>query len=159
MDRIDIRAATASDHEVFAALNRGVQDVHVQARPDLFRPSESVQRSASEFAEMLVRPGVVVWLACRGETTLGCLHAERQERPESAVARPQVVLYIHAMAVRPDARGCGCGTQLLLHALAFARTAGVTRVELDVWSFNAGAQRLYRRLGFTSLIERMALEV
>jgi hypothetical protein len=33
------------------------------------------------------------------------------------------------------------------------------RVELDVWAFNEGARQLYRALGYTPWIERLALEM
>jgi RimJ/RimL family protein N-acetyltransferase len=42
----------------------------------------------------------------------------------------------------------GIGTALLAHLLAWARAHGVVRVELKVFTRNAGAIRLYERFGF-----------
>ena len=58
---------------------------------------------------------------------------------------------IQNVAVTPRHRDAGLGTCLLLHALQGFRTAGVTRVFLEVTSQNEGAIRLYRRVGFTTV--------
>jgi ribosomal protein S18 acetylase RimI-like enzyme len=160
-DDVKIRPATNADHDAFVALNRDIHDVHVGARPDLFRPSADVRLTASEFAELLARAGVVVWLACRtsdGEA-VGYLYAQHVERPQDATKRAQNVFYVHAVSVRPEHRGRGHGRRLMLHAIAHARSLGVTRVELELWSFNSGARRLYQALGFAPLLEKMSLEL
>lgn len=55
--------------------------------------------------------------------------------------------YVATIAVHPDWRGRGVGTQLL--GFAEERCFGVSpNVFLLVSSFNAGAQRLYARLGY-----------
>lgn len=56
--------------------------------------------------------------------------------------------HITTIAVRPDARGRGIGTALLLALLVAAREGGATSATLDVRVSNLGAQRLYERLGF-----------
>jgi ribosomal protein S18 acetylase RimI-like enzyme len=158
-DDVHLRHATEADHPALLALNRAVQALHAEARPDLFRPAAEVALGPEELRAWLARPGVVVWLACRGGEVLGYLYAERQARPQDAYRRAQEVFYVHQLAVRPDARRRGLATPIVRHAIAHARGEGISRVELDFWSFNAGARRLYERLGFAPLIERVALEL
>jgi ribosomal protein S18 acetylase RimI-like enzyme len=47
---------------------------------------------------------------------------------------------------------------LLEALLARFRAEGVSRVELSVWAFNAGARRFYERQGFATFNERMRLD-
>ncbi len=51
-------------------------------------------------------------------------------------------------AVREDMRGRGIGSALLRQALGYLDSAGVRRVELQVGVGNAGARRVYEKLGF-----------
>ncbi|CAN7235129.1 GNAT family N-acetyltransferase [Rhizobacter sp. LjRoot28] len=53
------------------------------------------------------------------------------------------------MYVHPEAQGRGVGTQLLQAVCDYAdRWVGVSRLELNVYTDNLVAQRLYRRFGF-----------
>lgn len=52
------------------------------------------------------------------------------------------------MACLPDCRGVGLGTALLERALAWARSVGVRKVNLEVFANNGPAIALYRKLGF-----------
>jgi ribosomal protein S18 acetylase RimI-like enzyme len=53
-----------------------------------------------------------------------------------------------AMACRADCRRVGLGTALLERAVEWARSVGVEKVVLEVFSTNEAAISLYRRLGF-----------
>ncbi|WP_084536966.1 GNAT family N-acetyltransferase [Azospirillum halopraeferens] len=53
-----------------------------------------------------------------------------------------------ALAVRADARGRGLGSGLFTAVQAWAAARGLHRLELTAAAPNAGALRLYRRLGF-----------
>ncbi len=62
-------------------------------------------------------------------------------------ARP--LINIHDLAVRPEARGRGVGSALINAVIAEARQRHCCKVTLEVRTDNVGAQRLYRRYGFT----------
>ena len=55
---------------------------------------------------------------------------------------------VQNLGITPEHRGCGLGTCLLNKALSGFRAAGLRRVFLEVTAQNAGAVRLYRRIGF-----------
>jgi len=55
---------------------------------------------------------------------------------------------LQAIAVFPEFRGRGLGGMLLDRACEAARTAGATRIALQVESANEGALAFYRRAGF-----------
>ncbi len=152
--RIDV--ATPADRDAFLALNRTVQDLHVAAHPELFKSSSEVVLSPSWFDDLLARPGTVVWLARGGGSQpLGYLYAERQSRPETPFRYALRVLYLHHLAVQPDARGQGIGSALVRHALDDARAHGIPRAELDVWTFNDHARRIFEHFKFRSFNDKL----
>jgi ribosomal-protein-alanine N-acetyltransferase len=57
-------------------------------------------------------------------------------------------IHINNVALRPALRGRGLGTALMHHVFAEARRLGANRATLEVRASNAGARRLYERLGF-----------
>ena len=57
-------------------------------------------------------------------------------------------IHVNNLALRPQYRGRGYGTALLEHVLREAGRLGARRATLEVRSGNAGALRLYERLGF-----------
>jgi [ribosomal protein S18]-alanine N-acetyltransferase len=58
-------------------------------------------------------------------------------------------VHINNVALRPALRGRGLGTALMRHVFGEARRLGARRATLEVRASNAGARRLYERLGFT----------
>lgn len=63
-------------------------------------------------------------------------------------------LYVSGVAVEPEHRGRGIGTLLLAAADERSRALGLPRVSLICFEMNAGAMRLYRRLGYRELDRR-----
>lgn len=62
--------------------------------------------------------------------------------------------YVNVLATLPEARGRGLGTRLLGVAEAIARDAGLGRMSVIVFDTNAGARRLYERLGYAERARR-----
>ena len=63
-------------------------------------------------------------------------------------------LYLSGVAVFPGHRGHGIGTKLMASTDDRARCLGRPRVSLICFERNAGAMRLYRRLGFAEVARR-----
>lgn len=61
---------------------------------------------------------------------------------------PDDTYFISDISVLPDYRNRGIGSRLVENAVRDAVSKGCTRVVLDVYYPNAGAKRLYERLGF-----------
>jgi ribosomal protein S18 acetylase RimI-like enzyme len=61
--------------------------------------------------------------------------------------------YLQAIAVDPDARGAGVGSVLMDRVEDKGRASGSRRLCLDVSGANAGARRLYERLGMDVVSE------
>ena len=57
---------------------------------------------------------------------------------------------LFGMWVAPEARRCGVASPLVEAVKAWARSAGYERIVLQVGDENAGARRLYARMGFVA---------
>lgn len=57
-------------------------------------------------------------------------------------------LVIHRMAVDPNCRGNGVGTELLAHAECLASQARINYLKTDTNSLNTNAQKLFERCGY-----------
>lgn len=62
--------------------------------------------------------------------------------------------YVNVLATLPEARGHGLGARLVAIAEAIARAEGLSRVSIIVADNNAGARRLYARLGYREAARR-----
>ena len=74
-----------------------------------------------------------------------------EEAPVAAFCAFWLVIdqaHINNLAVRPELRGRGLGTQLLESILVEARHLGATSLTLEVRRSNTAAQRLYSKAGF-----------
>lgn len=87
------------------------------------------------------------------QRTFGVLSGSvRYVLAERFFARPREVgtLLMDGIAVKKEARGQGVGTKLLEAIFVYARAQDFQRVRLDVVNTNAGARKLYERLGFNA---------
>ncbi len=80
--------------------------------------------------------------ALRGAEVVGHCTVTRRQSPDEEHSG------VLGIVVRKEYRGLGIGEALMNTALARARRIGVWMVELEVFSSNIGAKRLYRKLGF-----------
>jgi L-phenylalanine/L-methionine N-acetyltransferase len=79
-----------------------------------------------------------------GEEVVGCLGLEIHSKPRRRHAGAI------GMAIRDDYQGKGIGTALMQAAVDMAdRWLNLTRLELEVYTDNEPAIRLYKKFGFT----------
>ncbi len=149
-----IRAATILDVDALVSLNAHVHSIHVEALPLLFRNQPPVDEVAVAFRKMIEDP-TAFWLLAEETTACGYLYAQFHERPENWFRAAFQVCNISHISVHPDARRKGVARQLVAAVVAEAERRDFTRIELDVWSFNQDARKVFRRLGFQVFNERM----
>jgi diamine N-acetyltransferase len=153
-----IRKATITDLEAIIALNALVQQRHADALPELFKAPAQSQQITDAFRGFLADPNSLILLAEETQPA-GYLWGQFLNRPASWARFEMQLLYVQHMVVAPPFRRKGTGTLLLTSAVETARSQGIKRVELDVWSFNAEARRFYAKNGFEIFNERMALKM
>ena len=97
--------------------------------------------------DMLCSPSATQLVACRGDSTdviATCAVAARE--PSGSVLPRRA--HISDLYVEESCRRAGVATALVADALALARARGLECVTLEVEADNAGARRLYEKLGF-----------
>jgi len=141
--KLSIREATASDAQWFIDLVLSLAaepDPQIPLGPDeLFR---TLDQQAELFGGASAR-GDVFLIAEVGGLRTGEVNLRRGSRP---AFRHSAALGI---AVAREWRNQGIGSELMQCAIEWARTEGdLRRVELNVFSTNAAAIRMYERFGF-----------
>jgi ribosomal protein S18 acetylase RimI-like enzyme len=151
-----IRNATVNDLDALLALNTFVQQRHADELPRLFEAPTNSQQTVETFRNFIADSASLVLLAVEKEPA-GYLWAQFQNRPANWALRELQVLYIQHMVVAPNFRRQSVGSLLMSAALNAAKSKGIERVELDVWSFNLEAKHFYAKHGFKVFNEKMAL--
>ena len=155
---IEVRPARREELEAVNALRRMVNDVHVQGRPDIFRPgfNEALQRHVyDEFDDEST--GILVALA--GGEILGFATVQYIRRPESPYCLAREFYRVEEFGVAPEHRRQGVATALVDYMRADAKARGFARIELDVWAFNEGALAFYEAAGFTTYRRYMEIDL
>ena len=144
---IRVRTATANDARALAGLIEAVQQLHVTARPDFFKPvtRADLQRWAGE---ALASSSTRVVVAEIGGIVAGYAVVIDGHRPDNAFAFERRWREVEQLAVHSDHRRRGVARALLEHIAAEASADGISDLELSTWAFNLEAQAAFERLGF-----------
>ena len=151
---IEVRAATRDDVEALAEIWPAVHDKHVRANPWYHKPL--APGGARRLAEGLFeRDGMHVFLATLDGSPVGFVAVILGDRPERDATHARRVVFVDTIAVKESAQGHGCGKALIDVAVAMAREAGATSVELEVWDFNEQARGFFAAQGFGPMYARL----
>ena len=141
MAEVHIRRAAPADAARLVELAEAVG-----SEPEGWLISDSAWRSVGDERRYLRatrgHPDAAVLVAEVGEQIVGRLSVARDTHPASH--------HVADLGLMVDAgwRRRGVGQALLSGAVAWARTAGVTKLELHVFPHNEAAMGLYERFGF-----------
>jgi RimJ/RimL family protein N-acetyltransferase len=137
-DWLRVRPAVPADADALVSLGRAVASeeelwlTYDRSRSDERRNLRSVRRD----------PNIAIFVAETAEGIAGRLSIARDRHPYS----PHVAEV--GLMVAENQRRRGIGSALMEEALSWARQAGITKVELEVFPHNEPAIALYRKLGF-----------
>ena len=151
---IEVKRAGVEDAGVLAGLLDVVHRLHVEQRPDVFKPIP-VDALQVWFEKTLSDPKISVWLAELGGQAVGYMMVMSHERAETLFCHARRWCELDQIAVLPGQRRSGVARALVEHALAAARAAGFEQFELQCWDFNGAARAAFARLGFTPRLSRM----
>ena len=155
---IGVRPARPEELARVNALRREVNDLHVQGRPDIFRPGFNAELQRHVFDQYAENPNDVIVALLDGEV---CGFATVQEihRPESPYTLARAFYRVEEFGVDARFRRRGVATALVDYMKRDARARGFDRVELDVWAFNDGALAFYEAAGFSCYRRYMELNL
>ncbi|WP_339196666.1 GNAT family N-acetyltransferase [Paenibacillus sp. FSL P4-0176] len=153
---INIRKAEMRDYSGVSLLMDELHQMHVEARPDLYRALET-RMEKKEFIELLETDKRYLYVAESSETglILGYGSAQLSVIQDNPLMVDRKMLYIHELVVDNKHRGLGTGKQLLQAFIELGRELQAESMELSVSTFNSGAQAFYEQMGMVVRSSRM----
>lgn len=152
-----VRFARNEDLERVNELRKQVNDVHVEGRPDIFKPgfNEELQNHIYEIWEaedkdiiVAEREGIVCGFAC----------VQLVDRPENPFMNARKFYAVDEFGVDEAFRRQGVATELMAFIKADAQKKGFAKLELNMWEFNEDARAFYEEVGFQTYRRYMELE-
>jgi len=126
-----------------------VQDLHVAAHPDVFRPSSDLPSIEDFFSKSISDTSQHVLVAEVDGMAVGYLCATIEREPAHTFKRDTTRLYVHQVAVATNRRRRGIGRALFAAVEQIAQDQSIDDIALDTWSFNQEAQDFFASLGFS----------
>ena len=155
---MSIRFAKYDDLEQVNKLRKQVNDLHVAARPETFKPGfpEELQEYIYTIFEDPLQKIIIYESdgAIRAYAVLN--HITRPENPFMMV---RDYLDIDELCVDREYRRKGIATQLIDFIKDYARSEGFDRVELNMWEFNNDALDFYESVGFSTFRRYLELKL
>ncbi len=158
MSEITVRPAKREELSRVNELRRQVNALHVAGRPAHFRPgfNEALQ---SHVYDRFESDDAGVLVALDGGEVAGFATVQYVHRPEGPYTLPLDYYHVEEFGVDEAHRRRGVAAALVDYMKKDARARGFRRIDLDMWSFNEGAQAFYEAVGFTTYRRYMEMEV
>ncbi len=151
----DIRPAVAGDHPQLCELFDELDELHRQARPDIFRKPAGDARSRDDIASLMAGEGGTILVADGGDRLVGLAVALLRDPLSHPLLVARKTVEIDNVVVRLDHRRQGIGRRLVAACVEWARRRGADDVEIAVHDFNGGAIAFYAALGFEMSVHRL----
>jgi ribosomal protein S18 acetylase RimI-like enzyme len=154
-----IRRAERRDCEALGRLGAMLVRTHYAFDAKRFlAPTEGTEAGYAAFlGRMLDSPDACVFVSEENGKIEGYVFAALEPLSWEALRGPAG--FIHDIAVAEEARRRGIATGLMRAAIEWLREHGAPRVLLGAAASNAGAQRLFHRLGFRDTMIEMTMEL
>lgn len=146
---MSVRLAKENELERVNELRRQVNDLHVKGRPDIFKPGFPKELSDHVYT-IWSDPRQRIVVCERGGLICGFAVLNHITRPETPFMTERDYLDIDEFCVDAAYRRTGVGTELMQFIRSYAEELGFSRIELNMWEFNADALAFYEEIGFTT---------
>ena len=156
-DTIHVRRATTADAREIARLMLEVQAVHVEGRPEIFKPGGGER--GPEIAARIANADHFYWVAACDGAIVGYAFARRIDEVENQWKYGARTLILDQMGVTREHQRSGVGERLWHAVRELAISERVDRIILNVWAFNTSARDFYVKMGFAPFHERMSVEL
>lgn len=143
------RRARPDDGAAAGRLLARLDALHREALPWLCRAPGEATRATADFAAWIHAHAVFV--AEHDGDLVGIVHGTTREAPDLPVFVPRRYGVIDGLTVASEWRRRGIGRRLVAAFEAWARSAGASGLELNVYAFNDEARRFYEALGYAPL--------
>jgi diamine N-acetyltransferase len=155
---ISIRESRLEDAGALIELRRQIDDVHAEARPDLFVSADFYTEDDIKAYFDAEKSKVFVAEEAGAGKILAYMILNTEPSPQLPIFKhPRTFVYINDFCVAAQYRRRGIGKALMEYAIAYAKGINADTLELNVAEFNLDAIRLYESMGMTTRNRRMEL--
>lgn len=145
----EVRFALEGDLERVNELRRMVNDLHVEGKPDVFKPGFSDE--LRDYIHVIrADPNKEIVVAELEGRVCGFAVLNHIVRPENPFMFERDFLDIDEFAVDEACRRRGVASAMVAFIRAWAKEKGYRRLELNMWEFNRGALAFYEAAGFST---------
>ena len=148
---IQIRLANKNDYESVIRIMSQVQDMHVEWRPDIYKPNENL--IPEDVFEKVIENGTFYVAEEEGGGVLEIVF--RHVESPSHVTRD--FIFVDTMAIDEKYRGMGIGHQMFDFLKQLKKEKNLDGIELQVNARNSAAYEMYKKYGFTEKSINMEL--
>ena len=153
-----VRFARETESERVNELRKQVNDLHVNGRPDIFKPGFS-RELADHIDTIWNDPDQKIVVCEREGTVCGFAVLHHIRKPENPFMFERDFLDIDEFCVDEAQRRTGVATEMIAFIRSYARTQGFDRIELNTWEFNGDALAFYEAVGFTTYRRYMEMRI
>ncbi len=141
-----IRRAGTEDTEDIARIYLQTSRIHYENRPDVFK-EPSFERTLKYVSDNIGKENPVVFKAVEQNNICGYLVLYIDHYPPEFFVQTNSG-FIGSIGVDEKERGRGIGTALIKAAEEYLKEQGIGLLQIDFYTFNTDAERLYDRLGY-----------
>ncbi len=153
---ITIRPVVKEDYPAIVPIACEIQELHANAHPDIFQHGVP-GLPETYFLAHIDSETQIAYVAEVDGTIVGYLLIELRESKFLDMLIPRKIAHIRDIAVMQTYQKQGIGHSLFQQSIDWAKSKGVTSLELTVWEFNQNAIAFYKRQGMETLTRTMAL--
>ena len=146
---MNVRMAREEDLSRINELRRQVNDIHVEGKPEVFRPEFS-QELQDVVYEIRNDPEKEIAVAESDGVIVGFAVLHHIVKPENPFMFERDYLDIDEFGVDEAYRRKGVATALIGFIRDYAKEKGFNRIELNMWEFNEDALAFYEAVGFST---------
>lgn len=155
---IHVRPALRGELERVNELRGMVNALHVNGRPDIFRPGFGAEIRDRVYALFDSGEAQVIVAEMQG-TIVGFAIVNVIRRPLSPYNLERSYYHVEEFGVDEACRRRGVASAMAEYWKRDAKEKGLDRIELDVWEFNEDALAFYEAAGFTTYRRYMEMNV
>ena len=149
MGEVKIEIATIDDVSDIAEIACQTGKIHEEVLPNYFKPSDA-KGKIKYLQEAIESQYSEVFKATNGGRIVGYLVLYIWDHPAEYFVYPEYG-FIGSLGVDEKYRHRGIGTLLIKTAENWCKEHDVGAIELDVFTFNQNAERLYANLGYMEM--------
>jgi ribosomal protein S18 acetylase RimI-like enzyme len=154
---MNIRKTTKNDADILAELCLGVQGLHIELQPLIFR-QPSQQELADLFRERISDPDYMGFLALDSDKPVGYVVLHIIRKPANVFVLARNIVEIDHIHIIEGYRKQGICKLFAAKTLEVAQSLQIKNVQLSVWAQNDRAIAAFKALGFKNQMHIMSLE-